>query len=369
MPIRSLLLVVVVAGVAFLAAACGGGGEGSESVSTPPAACGQGSSELSQEQAIQCAVWIAGADPDNRVDPSTATARRIRDCETDDVMRWEGRQWGGPSDNPSEKPVWVVKVRGQFVNPTATGFGTGSDTPRPGTLISTLGNGGGGFMRFDEGEHQGPELSSEGAIERVLLEINGWPLEDQSDLHSAAATRMTQREALEALEREGGAPDLSMRVLTDEPAWLVEFRGEGVDSCTLAQLQGRYLSVRHLDGSPVSSGFIPDDTGTPVPGVELTREQAIKRAFELLVNYLFYQPDQSTATATRMTYGEALETVRREGGSAGGVSGLPSDLPVWFVKVEGMNVKVGAPATYVFILNLHGGSEYEEQILAPTPTP
>ena len=364
---RVLLPVVAVATLVLLAAACGGGGE-STSTATPSAGPGEGG-ELTAEQAIQRVVEILEEAPDQHPDPSTATARRIRDCETDDVMRWEGRQWGGPSDNPSEKPVWVVKVRGQFVNPTATGFGTGSDTPRPGTLISTLGNGGGGFIRFDEREHQGPELSSEGAIGRVLLEINGWPLEDQSDLHSAAATRMTQREALEALEREGGAPDLSMRVLTDEPAWLVEFRGEGVDSCTLAQLHGRYLSVRHLGGSPVSSGFIPDDTGTPVPGVELTREQAIKRAFELLANYLFCQPDQSTAAATRMTYGEALGTVRREGGSAGGVSGLPSDLPVWFVKVEGMNVKVGVPATYVFILNLHGGSEYEEQIIAATPKP
>jgi len=34
-----------------------------------------------------------------------------------------------------------------------------------------------------------------------------------------------------------------------------------------------------------------------------------------------------------------------------------------------MNVKVGAPATYVFILNLHGGSEYDQQILDATPTP
>jgi hypothetical protein len=369
MRIRGLLLVAVVAGLALLTACEGGGGDETPTTPIPtPSVSTADGGELTAEQAIQRVLEILEEAPDQHPDPSTATAERIRGCETDDVMRWEGRQWGGPPDNPSEKPAWVVKVRGEFTNPTATGSGT--DTPRPGTFISTVGSGGGGGMvRFDERDYEGPELSSEGVIGRVMLEIGGWPLEDQSGMHSATATRMTEREALEALEREGGAPDLSMRVLTDDPAWLVEVGGESVDSCTLAPLQGRYLSVRHLDGSPVSSGFIPDDTATPVPGVELTREQAIERAFERLANYLFYQPDVSTAAATRMLYGEALETVRREGGSADGASGVPSDLPVWLVEVKGMNVKVGVPATYVFILNLHGGSEYDEQIFDSTPTP
>jgi hypothetical protein len=366
MRVRDFALVVVVA-LALLTVACGGGNGQSTATATPTVGVTNGG-ELTAEQAVQRALEIIQAQPDNRPDASTATATRTRDCETDDVMRWEGRQWGGPPDNPSEKPAWVVKVRGQFLNPTATG--SGRDTARPGTFISILGSAGaGGMIRFDEREQRGPELSSEGVIGRVMLEIDGSPSEDQPDLHSATATRMTEREALEALEREGGAPGLSMRVLTDEPAWLVEVGGEGVDSCTLAPLQGKYLSVRHLDGSPVSSGFIPDDTATPVPGVELTSEQAIERAFERLANYLFYQPDVSTATATRVTYGEALETVRRAGGSPDGVSGLASDLPVWLVEVKGTNVKVGVPATYVFILNLHGGSEYEEQIFDAAATP
>jgi hypothetical protein len=130
--------------------------------------------------------------------------------------------------------------------------------------------------------------------------------------------------------------------------------------------------VRHADGSPVSSGFIPDAGATPGPAVELTREQAIERALELLAAFLNNQPDPSTATATRMTYGEALETVQREGASAEGSSALPSDLPVWLVEIGGVFVRTGgppAPGTHVFILNLRGGSEYDELILDATPTP
>jgi len=370
MRVRAFLLVAVVAGLAVVAAACGGGGgEEFSATATPPAACAEGA-ELSREQAVQCALWIAGAAPDNRPDPSTATARRMKDCETVDVMRWEGWQWGGSPDYPSQKPVWLVRMRGEFPGLMAGGISRDT-TPRSGTLIWILkSNGLGGTIRFDEREHEGPELSSEEIIRRFMMEMNTDPTsEDQIDVSAGTATPMTEREALEALEREGGAPDLSMRVLTDEPAWLVEVSGEGVDSCTLAPLQGRYLSVRHPDGSPVSSGFIPDPAVTPGPAVELTREQAIERAFELLANYLFFQPDPSTATATRTTYGEALETVLREGAPPGGASGLAADLPVWLVEVRGTNVKVGVPATYVFILNLHGGSEYDVQILAATPTP
>ena len=369
MRIRALTLLAIVPGLALLAAACEGAGD--EAAATPtPSSTAEVAGELTREQAIQHVLEIVAKAPAQHADASTAMAKPMRDCETENVIRWEGQRWGGPPDNPSLKPVWVVKMRGEFLNPSAAGPGTSGDTPRSGTLISILrGNGEGGFVRFDEREHRGPGLSSEDVIARVMLEIGGSPSEDQADLHSATATRMTEREALQALEREGGAPDLSMRVLTDEPAWVVEVSGQSVDSCTLAPLQGRYLSVRHLDGTPLSSGFIPDPTATPGPAVELTQEQAIERVFELLANYLFYQPDASTATATRMTYGEALATVRREGGSPDDTSGLASDLPVWLVEVKGMNVKVGVPARYVFIINLHGGSEYDQQIPDATPTP
>ena len=369
MRVRGFPLVAGVAGLALLAAACGGGGDESTPTATSTPSAGDGA-ELTAEQAIQRVLETLQSAPDQRADPSTATARRMRDCETDDVMRWEGRQWGGPPENPSEKLVWLVKVRGEF--PGIMQGGLNQDTtPHAGALIWILkSNGLSGTVRFDEREHEGPELSVGDIVKRVLDEIAGPPFPQvQLDVSAVTAASMTEREALEALEREGGSPDLAMRVLTDDPAWLVEVRGAGIDSCTLAPLQGRYLSVRYPDGSPVSSGFIPDPAATPGPAVELTQEQAIERAFELLANYLFFQPDPSTTTATRTTYGEALETVLREGAPPGGASGLAADLPVWLVEVRGENVKVGVPATYVFILNLHGGSEYDEQILAATPTP
>ena len=367
MRVRAFLLAAVVAGLAVLGAACGGGGE--DTSPTPTAVPAQDYTELTGEQAIQRVLEMLEAVPGNRPDPSTATATSIKDCETVDVMRWEGGQWGSTPDNPSERPAWLVKIRGEFPGIMAGGLDRDT-TPRSGTLIWVLKtNGLGGTIRFDERQHEGPELSAEDIVQRVLYELDSDPTtEGDPGLYSATATPMTEREALEALERAGGAPDLSMRVLTDDPAWLVEVRGESVDSCTLAPLQGRYLSVRYPDGSPVSSGFIPEAAATPGPAVELTREEAIERAFELLANYLFFQPDPSTATATRTTFGEALETVLREGAPPDGASGLSADLPVWLVEVRGTNVKVGAPARYVFILNLHGGSEYDEQILGAMPT-
>jgi len=266
--VRHYLPVAVVAALALLAAACGGGEQGAKPTPTVTARTEDGG-ELTGEQIIELALGSLEAVPDNDPDPSTATATRMKDCETVDALRWEGQQWGGTPDYPSENPVWLVKVRGEFSGFIGFGLTPDPSPPRSGTFIQILeldGSPSGGTIGFDEREHEGPELSSEEIIRRFMMEINPAPIsEDQIDVSAATATPMTEREALEALEREGGAPDLSMRVLTDEPAWLVEVRGEGIDSCTLARLQGRYLSVRHPDGSPVSSGFIPDPAVTPTP--------------------------------------------------------------------------------------------------------
>ena len=267
--VRHYLPVAVVAALALLAAACGGGEQGATPTPTDVPRT-QRDAELTREQAIQRVLEMLEMAPDEyRPDPSTATATRMKDCETVDALRWQGQQWGGTPDDPSEKPVWLVKVRGEFSGFIGFGLTPDPSPPRSGTFIQILeldGSPSGGTIGFDEREHEGPELSSEEIIRRFMMEINPAPIsEDQIDVSAATATPMTEREALEALEREGGAPDLSMRVLTDEPAWLVEVRGEGIDSCTLARLQGRYLSVRHPDGSPVSSGFIPDPAVTPTP--------------------------------------------------------------------------------------------------------
>lgn len=363
MRLRLPLLMAVLAGLALLAA-CGGGEKSTLAPTpTPIPKPAPDYSAMTADEVIQQVLEIGERAPGNRPDPSTAKATLIKECERIDVMRWEGQQWGRTPDGPSERPAWLVKVRGEFLDsrPDETA------APRPGTLVQIIGDrGGSGTIRFDEREREGHELSSDQIIERVLAELDRDPTtEGDPGLSAGTATAMTEREALEALEKKGGKPDLSMRVLTDDPAWLVEVSGEGIDSCTLAPLQGRYLSVRRADGSPVSSGFFPDPGVTPGPAVELTEEQAIERAFELLANYLFFQPDPSLVTATRTTYGEALETMLRED-PRDVESGLADDLPVWLVEVEGENVKVGVPARYVFILNLRGGSEYEHQILQVT---
>ena len=117
----------------------------------------------------------------------------------------------------------------------------------------------------------------------------------------------------------------------------------------------------------------PSPAASVAEGAELTREQIIERALELPEAAPDNQPEPSTATATRMTYGEALEMVEREGAEPDGASGLSADLPVWLVEVRGVRLPKGkvpaAPGTYVFILNLRGGSEYEELMLDATPTP
>lgn len=117
MRVRALFLVEVLAALALLATACGGGEAGSTPTPTV-APRTQHAADLTAEEAIQRVLEMLEAAPgEYRPNPSTATATRIKDCETVDVHRWEGSQWGGTPNNPSERPAWLVKVRGEFINP------------------------------------------------------------------------------------------------------------------------------------------------------------------------------------------------------------------------------------------------------------
>jgi len=248
------LLVTAMAALALLTAACGGGGEGRASVSTPPAACGQGS-ELSQEQAIQCAVWIAGADPDNRVDPSTATARRMSECQAHETMQWEGALQGRSPNPLSENPVWLVEVRGEFSGSIGYGLTPDPSPPRAGRFVQVLGDGGAGGILFDERE-EGPELSREKILERAFDEM-GISTENDPDPSTATVTLTTFREALATLRQEGAPQDFSERPNKDDPVWLFEVRGVFADSCARTPRAGRYFLVLALDGFIESGGFIP----------------------------------------------------------------------------------------------------------------
>jgi len=287
MRVRGLLFAVVVAGL-VLFAACGDAEQVDTPVPTVPAACRGGAPrgdsstatpttsaedrvELTRDQIILCALqWLEMA-PENQPDPSTVTARRMSERQALETAQLEGAPVGCAPDPPSERPVWLVEVSGEF----------------------------GGFIGF----------------------------------------RLTP---------------------------------------TRPPFEGRRYLILDLYGLVGSGGGIRDSrqeggtaspSATPCQYPELSQEQIVQHALELLARFLNNRPDPSTAAATRMTYGEALETVLREGAPPNGASGLAADLPVWLVEVRGVNVKVGAPGTYVFILNLHGGSEYDEQILDATATP
>jgi hypothetical protein len=113
MRIRVLLLVAVVAGLAVLAG-CSGGDEQPTPSPTPAASAGSGA-ELTRDQIIQHALEILEAAPDNRPDPSTATATRMTEREALETVQRAGIE-GRPPDASSERLVWLVEVRGQFVN-------------------------------------------------------------------------------------------------------------------------------------------------------------------------------------------------------------------------------------------------------------
>jgi hypothetical protein len=131
-----------------LFAGCGGSGGEPSSMSTPTAG-GRAEEEsppagiatvlascvhdveLSHEEAIQCALDLLAQIPENRPDPSTAMASRMTEREAWERLQREGVEGRSPSP-PSERPVWLVEVRGEFV-----GFISGP--PRPGRYFLILG--------------------------------------------------------------------------------------------------------------------------------------------------------------------------------------------------------------------------------------
>jgi len=265
MRIRVFLLVAVVAGLALLAAGCGGGGEEAASTPTPTSSAGHGG-ELTAEQAIERVLEMLEAAPDQRADRSTATARRMTECEAVDVMGWEGVPRGRPPVPPSEDPVWLVEVRGEFSGFIGFGLTPGPSPPLTGRWIQIVGadgSFGAAAGLSDERAQEGPELSRESILERALDEVAPPRSENEPDPSTATLTRTTYREAVDTLRQEGAPQDFSERPNQGSPVWLFEVRGEFVSLCPGPLPPGRYFLVLALDGFVESSGFIPDATPTP----------------------------------------------------------------------------------------------------------
>lgn len=102
------------------------------------------------------------------------------------------------------------------------------------------------------------ELSQEQAIERVLANLALNP-ENQPDASTAIATRMTEREALETMQRRGGIEARPPTPLSDEPVWLVEVRGQFVGFIPGPARQGTWFQVVPIgDASPFGT-FVADE--------------------------------------------------------------------------------------------------------------
>lgn len=201
------------------------------------------------------------AAPDQRADPSTATAKRMPECSARETMRWEGAPPSRPPRPLSESPVWLVEVRGEFAGAIGFGLTPTPSRPRAGRFVQILGDGGAGGILFDE-RTEGPELTREEIVQRALDETGISP-DNQPDSSTAALTRMTFREALQTLRHAGAPQDFSERAGPDSPAWLYEVRGQFVGMCPGPASPGRYFFVFGLDGFIESSGFIPDAAPTP----------------------------------------------------------------------------------------------------------
>jgi hypothetical protein len=112
MRVRVLLLVAVVVSLAPVTVACGGGGEGATPTPTPSAG---DAAELTRDQIIEHALEILQAAPGNQPDTSTATATRMTEREALETVQGAGIE-GRPPTASSERLIWLVEVRGQFVN-------------------------------------------------------------------------------------------------------------------------------------------------------------------------------------------------------------------------------------------------------------
>lgn len=125
-------------------------------------------------------------------------------------------------------------------------------------LIAGCGNGSEPQATASPGGGDTDEVSQEEAIERVLANLALNP-ENQPDASTAIATRMTEREALETMQRRGGIEARPPTPLSDEPVWLVEVRGQFVGFRPEPARQGTWFQVVPIGDTSPFGGFVPDE--------------------------------------------------------------------------------------------------------------
>jgi hypothetical protein len=114
----------------FLLLSVGCGGETAQENPTPT---GTEDGLLSKESAIDLVLGIVTGNPENRVDRSTAKADRMTEGEAEETMRLRGGLQGRSARTPTDRLVWLVEVRGEFVGFRAYGL-----TPGPVAQTGTL---------------------------------------------------------------------------------------------------------------------------------------------------------------------------------------------------------------------------------------
>jgi len=161
---------------------------------------------------------------------------------------------------------------------------------------------------------------------------------------------------------------------SEDPVWLVEFRGEfsgfigyGLTPDPSPPRAGRFVQIL---GDGGAGGILLDERGEEGP--ELSRDKVIERAlFEIDIPE--NEAQGGTATAVRTTYGDALETMQQEGAPRDVVPREQSDAPVWLMEVGGDFVSPCSEAPrsgkYLLILALDGFIESSGFIPDATPTP
>ena len=102
------------------------------------------------------------------------------------------------------------------------------------------------------------ELSQEQAIEIVLANFAVNP-ENHPDASTAIATRMTEREAWETIQRRSGVESRPPTPLSDQPVWLVEVRGQFVGFRPGPARQGTWLQVVPIGDASPFGAFVPDE--------------------------------------------------------------------------------------------------------------
>ena len=176
------------------------------------------------------------AAPDNRADPVHGHRQAHDGVRSSRPDGWEGVPRGRPPRPPSENPVWLVEVRGEFSGFIGYGLTPDPSPPLSGRFVQVLGDGGAGAILFDEREREGPELSREKIIERALLEID--IPENEAEGGTATAGRTTYGDALASVQQEGAPEDIIPGEQSDAPVWLVEVRGDFADPCDAASGRG-----------------------------------------------------------------------------------------------------------------------------------